>query len=207
MKTKAMMDTAPPTTLEDESGAFQIRAARIGKPSAPRTIDSPEETARFWREVIARRAWFDPEKETVIALSLSPRLTLKSWHVVSIGGLKVAPVGCVDIFRPAILSAAARMILVHNHPSGNATPSECDFTLTRRAHAAGVLLGISLEDHIIIAGDAYTSLRVSMAGDLWPMPPKETPPPLAKKTGKKTRRGALAPNVLPFPHGLLRAPL
>ena len=63
-----------------------------------------------------------------------------------------------EVFKPAILSNAASIILAHNHPSGDTTPSKEDISITRRIKDGGDLLGIKLLDHLII-GDDYTSLK------------------------------------------------
>ncbi len=62
-----------------------------------------------------------------------------------------------EVFRQAILEPAAAIILLHNHPSGNAEPSAEDLQITRQLVESGKIVGIHVHDHIIIAGDAYTS--------------------------------------------------
>ena len=63
-----------------------------------------------------------------------------------------------EVFRVAIESAAAALILVHNHPSGNPEPSEEDAAITRQLVAAGRIIGIPVRDHLIVAGNSHTSL-------------------------------------------------
>lgn len=79
-------------------------------------------------------------------------------HTVSIGSLDASVVHPRECFRPAIAAQAAAVILVHNHPSGDAEPSPEDMSLTRRLMAAGDLLGIKVLDHVIIAGNRHISL-------------------------------------------------
>ena len=64
-----------------------------------------------------------------------------------------------DIFGEALRTGAFSIILIHNHPSGDTTPSTADLTVTKRILEAGKLLGIRLMDHIIVAGDKYISLK------------------------------------------------
>ena len=64
-----------------------------------------------------------------------------------------------DIFKDAIKSNASKIILVHNHPSGQVEPSEADVALTERVKVAGELLSIELVDHIIIGNGMFTSLK------------------------------------------------
>lgn len=63
-----------------------------------------------------------------------------------------------EVFRPAIICGAASIIVAHNHPSGNAEPSNEDIAVTRQIKEAGKILGIPLHDHIIFAGDSFTSM-------------------------------------------------
>ncbi len=63
-----------------------------------------------------------------------------------------------ECFREAIRQAAASVIFVHNHPSGNPEPSEEDLAVTKQLTEAGKIIGINVHDHIIIAADRYTSM-------------------------------------------------
>lgn len=80
-------------------------------------------------------------------------------ELVSIGSLNASIVHPREVFRPAIVLCAASLVLVHNHPSGDTTPSEEDLAITRRLKEAGRPLGIELVDHIVVAEAGYTSLR------------------------------------------------
>jgi hypothetical protein len=75
------------------------------------------------------------------------------------GGQTETAVRLADCFRDAVRASAAAMVLVHNHPSGDPSPSADDVRLTYDAGYAGQLLGIDVLDHIIVAGDGVTSLR------------------------------------------------
>ena len=79
-------------------------------------------------------------------------------YTASEGGLSSSIVEPRLVFRRAILEHAAAVICIHNHPSGNPEPSREDVHVTRQLAAAGEVLGIPLRDHVIIAGDTYTSL-------------------------------------------------
>jgi DNA repair protein RadC len=65
-----------------------------------------------------------------------------------------------EVFREAALAAASAIVLFHNHPSGDATPSDDDFQLTRRLVLAGRLMGIEVVDHVILADNRYASLKM-----------------------------------------------
>jgi len=77
---------------------------------------------------------------------------------ISEGTLDASIVHPRDVFREALLEPAAAIILIHNHPSGNPSPSEEDLRMTRQLVEAGRLLGIRVYDHIILAGESYRSL-------------------------------------------------
>ena len=80
-------------------------------------------------------------------------------HIVSIGTLTQTPVHPREVFYPAIRHKAVSIILVHNHPSGDLTPSKQDCELTRQLIGVGQLVGIPVNDHIIISEQGYLSLR------------------------------------------------
>jgi len=77
---------------------------------------------------------------------------------ISEGTLDASIVHPRDVFREALLEPAAGIILIHNHPSGNPSPSDEDLRITKQVVEAGRLLGIKVYDHIILAGESYRSL-------------------------------------------------
>jgi DNA repair protein RadC len=78
---------------------------------------------------------------------------------VSVGTLTASLVHPREVFRSAIESSAAALVLVHNHPSGEPSPSREDFVVTDRLKEAGVLMGIAVIDHVIVAESGYFSFR------------------------------------------------
>jgi len=78
---------------------------------------------------------------------------------ITIGTLNASLVHAREIFKPAIKHSAASIILVHNHPSGQLSPSAEDLKITKQIVEAGKLLDINVHDHIIIAQDSYISLK------------------------------------------------
>jgi len=78
---------------------------------------------------------------------------------VARGGLNSCSVEPRDVFRPAVHSSGARVLLMHNHPSGDPTPSRDDVEISRRLADAGRIIGISVLDHVIIGSEGYSSLR------------------------------------------------
>ena len=98
-------------------------------------------------------------REHFLALYLNARNVIIHEETVSIGSLNASIVHPREVFRPAITRSAAAVILVHNHPSGDVTPSQEDLNLTSRLVEAGLLLGIEVLDHLIIAENRYLSFR------------------------------------------------
>lgn len=96
-------------------------------------------------------------KEHFLALHLDGKNRLSCIDRVAVGSLNSAIVHPREVFKTALLSSAAALILIHNHPSGDPTPSREDLELTGRLKEAGELLGIKVLDHVII-GDTYVSL-------------------------------------------------
>jgi DNA repair protein radc len=95
-------------------------------------------------------------KEHFIALHLDGKNRVVCIDIVSIGSLNQSIVHPRELFKTALLSSAAAVILLHNHPTGDPTPSTEDITITRRLTDAGEMIGIKVLDHIII-GDSYYS--------------------------------------------------
>jgi DNA repair protein RadC len=100
---------------------------------------------------------FDREHFRTILLNTKNRVIRVS--TVSVGGLSQAPVHPREVFKDAIKHGACTVIVVHNHPSGDATPSVEDNMITDQLAAAGKLVGIPVLDHIIIGDGHYVSLR------------------------------------------------
>ena len=99
------------------------------------------------------------QKEHFLILCLNARRQLVHSETVSVGTLSASLVHPREVFFPAIAHSAAAVIAVHNHPSGDPTPSSEDRDVTRRLQRAGELLGIPLADHIIVSESGYFSFR------------------------------------------------
>ncbi|MBK7875677.1 MAG: hypothetical protein IPJ77_07990 [Planctomycetes bacterium] len=98
-------------------------------------------------------------QEHVFALLLDARHALRASRLVGLGTLTASLVHPREVFGPAVREAAAAVIVAHNHPSGDPTPSAEDVEVTRRLLASGDLLGIPLLDHVVLTDGAWTSLR------------------------------------------------
>lgn len=101
----------------------------------------------------------DKKKEYLVALLLNGRDMLISTIEISVGTLTENLIHPREVFAPAIVNHSAKVVLVHNHPSGNSDPSEDDLVVTRRLLKASKILGIELKDHIIITNKDFFSFK------------------------------------------------
>ena len=99
------------------------------------------------------------KKEYLKALLLNTKGEVEFSETISVGELSNTTVHPREVFNPAIKKSAAAIIIVHNHPSGDPTPSDDDIKTTKRLISVGEIIGIKLLDHIIIGDDKYVSLK------------------------------------------------
>jgi len=140
---------------ESERLAAAIELARrlLWPDDGPGPIRSPRDACR------AASGISSANREHFLALFLNARNVVIHQETISIGSLNANIVHPREVFRPAIRRSAAAVILVHNHPSGDITPSQEDLNLTSRLVEAGRLLGIEVLDHLIISENRYLSFR------------------------------------------------
>jgi len=119
-----------------------------------RILQSPDDVARYF---IPRMRGARTESFYIALLNTSN--IVFSTKKISEGSLNSSIVHPREVFRTAIIESAASIIALHNHPSGNTEPSNEDISLTEQLRQVGNMMHIPLLDHIIIAGDTYTSLR------------------------------------------------
>ena len=122
-------------------------------PYEGKEINSAEKTAKLAEQILE-----GADREHLLVISINCACRPVAVEIVAIGALNSVVIQPREIFKHAILSNAAGIVVVHNHPSGKCTPSREDEAITRKMIRAGDLLGIWLEDHIII-GEGYYSFR------------------------------------------------
>jgi len=100
-----------------------------------------------------------PDREQFCVLMLNAKNFIIGMNIVSIGGLSSAPVHPREVLKPAILANACALILAHNHPSEELTPSNADKAITQKIVHASSIIGITVHEHLIISmeGDGYFS--------------------------------------------------
>ncbi|MYE37931.1 MAG: JAB domain-containing protein [Candidatus Spechtbacteria bacterium SB0662_bin_43] len=101
----------------------------------------------------------DSRKEHMAVFYLTTRLQVIKREIISIGIVDATIVHPREVFEHAIRVSAHSIIITHNHPSGNADPSQADIQLTRRLKEAGRVVGIEVQDHIIITKTEYKSMK------------------------------------------------
>lgn len=120
-------------------------------------ISQPGQVAEFWRQNVAAAAWYDADKENMVVLLLNNRNAVCGWNLVSIGTVNRTEAHAREIFRAAIVAAATGVILAHNHPGGDPTPSQADRDVTEQLKHVGEIIGINVLDHVVVAGEhAYS---------------------------------------------------
>ncbi len=135
-----------------------IRVVRIGEPLPKLRLDTPELVSAYYRQHVMTDALYDPDKEHLHVFALDAKYQIKGVNLVSIGSMNESIAHPREIFRPLIALAAYAFVLVHNHPSGNSSPSHADRCMTTRIKEGAELLQIQMLDHLII-GDRYFSFR------------------------------------------------
>jgi hypothetical protein len=128
-------------------------------PESLRICDTPDKAVEYWGSAITTNPYFNPECECFVALILNTRRRVKGHQLISIGTLDTILVHPREVFRGAIIAAAAAVVIMHNHPSGEPQPSEADIKVTRDLIRAGQLLKIEVLDHVIVGRPNHCSLR------------------------------------------------
>ena len=130
--------------------ALEFWRRKFTKQTRP-LIDTPTKAAEQFAFIK------DKKQEHFVMLTLDGARRLVKTHTITIGTLTSSPVHPREVFAPAMEDRAASIIIAHNHPSGSLDISNKDREVTNRIREAGELLGIQLDDHIIIAGDDFVS--------------------------------------------------
>ena len=146
-----MSNSIPKQNLPLRVVLHRVGEATLNQYKAAQTLmDSPEAAFTLWQEVIADDPGHEPDKEHLVAVLLNTKMRMIGYHIVSVGSLNEAIAHPREIFRAAILGGAYALVLMHNHPSGDPSPSEADRRLTRRIQEGARIVDISLLDHVVV---------------------------------------------------------
>lgn len=164
---QALADASPEelrqiSGLGDAKICSLLAAAELGKritaapgPGRGDATDSDEIGRRYMRSMRFLT------KEHFICLMINSKGTIIEEKLVSVGDISSTSANPREVFTDAVRRSAACVLFLHNHPSGDATPSEEDVITTRRLMDAGTILGIPVLDHIVIGDGEYVSMRGS----------------------------------------------
>ena len=130
---------------------WRQRRVPAGAPALGAVISSSADVARLFGFLI-----YEP-REHIYSLHVSGSNVVIGVELVGMGGMSEATCGVADVFRSALLSGAAALVIVHNHPSGRPMPSQADRTLTEELRQAGRLLRVPLLDHLIVGRRGHYS--------------------------------------------------
>ncbi len=119
-----------------------------------RSIKSPEDGYNLFKQFLG-----ELDREYFVILCLNVKNQPTAINVCHIGNLNSSIVHPREVMKAAILSNAASIILLHNHPSGNPTPSNEDIEVTKRLMEAGDIIGIDVLDHLVVGEDRFVSLK------------------------------------------------
>lgn len=130
------------------------RRRHVMSASGSRSVSTPAEAASVFASIMGEEA-----VEVFGFLSLTTRHHLIAYHQISRGGIDRTPVSPREVFQMALLSHAAAIVIGHNHPSGDPSPSSDDVALTWKLTQAGELIGVSVLDHVIVGDHRYYSFK------------------------------------------------
>lgn len=123
---------------------------------AQKTLESPDKAAEILYKYYAE---YGEEKEKVLCVLLNAKKKVIGIDEVSVGTLTNSILHPREIFRKAIIAGADTIIIAHNHPSGDATPSKEDERISKRLVEAGEIISIPVIDSLVIGKGTYTSLK------------------------------------------------
>jgi len=126
------------------------------------TITDSKDVAKVFLDLLALEDKIDQDKEHFYVMHLDVRSRVNLVELVSLGTLDSSLVHPWETFRRAIMQGSASIIVAHNHPSGEVDPSDADTETTKKILAAGELLGIRMQDHIIFAKDKFFSFKTNL---------------------------------------------
>lgn len=144
------------TKLTDDQKAVLEKEFSVNYPEMDRKMNSPEKVARFAKDFLRMH---EQTEEYMYMVCVNTKLDLTSVFEISHGNVNSSVAGIREIFQKALLANAVSIFIMHNHPSGDPSPSRQDVEVTKRAVQAGEIVGVQLLDHLIIGRPGYVSLK------------------------------------------------
>ena len=144
------------TKLTEKQRVVLEKEVSVYCPEIDRKMNGPERIVSLARNYL--RIHEKPE-EYMYMLCMNSKLEMTGVFEISHGNVNSSIVGAREVFQKALLANAVSIAFIHNHPSGDCTPSREDVQITKRLMDAGNILGIQVLDHIIIGRPGFTSLK------------------------------------------------
>jgi DNA repair protein RadC len=142
------------TTLRELRVSYQIKTDEDGRPIVVQRAAAHAAFVTLLTKILD-----DEPNEVLGMLCLTTTHSVVAYHEISRGTLDGTRVSPRDVFKVALLANAAAIVLGHNHPSGDPTPSSTDISVTRRLAQVGRLIGVEVLDHIVVADGQHASLQ------------------------------------------------
>lgn len=143
------------TKLTADKKAVLEKEVSVYCPEVDRKMNSPEKIVKLARYFLHMH---EQTEEYLYMVCMNTKLEMTSLFEISHGNVNSSVVGVREVFQKALLANAVNIIMIHNHPSGDCTPSRQDVEITKRLQEAGTIVGVEVLDHIII-GNNYCSLK------------------------------------------------
>ena len=144
------------TILTEDQKAVLEKEVSVNVPEIDRKMNSPEKVLALARHFLRLH---EQSEEYLYMVCMNVKLEMTSVFELSHGNVNSSIVSVREMFQKALLANAVSIILMHNHPSGDSSPSREDVEVTKRAVEAGQLLGVQVLDHIIVGRPGYSSLK------------------------------------------------
>lgn len=162
---KGMSEAAINRLMAGVEIGLRIAELKSGYDSSPR-INGPAAALQYCLQHFGRMAR-DSQQEEFWIVTLNTKNVPIERHQITVGTLRNSLVHPREVFRPAIRDAANCIIVVHNHPSGDPTPSDQDISVTERLEQTAEVVGIPVIDHIVVGADKAVSIQEWRSGNRW----------------------------------------
>lgn len=144
------------TKLTEKQRVVLEKEVSVYCPEVDRKMNGPEKIVKLAREYLRMH---ELPEEYMYMVCMNTKLDMTGVFEISHGNVNSSVVGTREVFQKALLANAVSVVFIHNHPSGDSTPSREDVKVTERLKEAGTILGIDVLDHIVIGRPGFTSLK------------------------------------------------
>lgn len=144
------------TKMTEDRKAVLEKEKSVNIPNVDRKMNSPEKAVKLGRNALRIH---EETEEYLYMICMNTKLEVTSVFELSHGNVNSSVVGIREMFQKALLANAVNIIVMHNHPSGDPTPSREDIAVTKRMVEAGRLVSVEVLDHLIIGDNKFTSLK------------------------------------------------